>query len=146
MLAARMAPIGAGLLPRTLAALERGGAVETPQAGEVTYARKITSAEARIDWSRPAVEIDRQVRGLSPFPGAWFEAPSERGPVRVKALLSKVDDASGAPGEVLDRPGLVVGTGQGAVALTRLQREGGRPQDSGEFRRGFALPAGTVLV
>ncbi|HEY0051994.1 MAG TPA: methionyl-tRNA formyltransferase, partial [Caulobacteraceae bacterium] len=145
-LADRLAPIGASLLPRALAALERGGAVETPQAGEPTYARKITAAEARLDWRRPAADIDRQVRGLSPFPGAWFEAPSERGPVRVKALLSQVHGASGAPGQVLDVPGLVVGTGAGAVALTRLQREGGRAQDAEEFRRGFALPAGTSLV
>jgi len=90
----KLAAVGARLLPVALAAIAREVVQETPQAEEgVTYAKKIKSAEARIDWTRPAVEIDRHIRGLSPFPGAWFEAPSEKGPVRVKALLSRVEAA-----------------------------------------------------
>jgi methionyl-tRNA formyltransferase len=94
----KMALAGRRLLPRALAALERGDAAETPQAAEgVTYAKKIKPAEARIDWSRPGPEVDRHIRGLSPFPGAWFEAPRDRGPVRVKALMSAVSPAPGVP-------------------------------------------------
>jgi len=141
----KLAVVGASLLPRALAALERGGAAETPQASEgVIYARKISSAEARIDWSRPAAEVDRAIRGLSPFPGAWFEAEGSRGPVRVKVLLSRAEAGAGEPGAVLD-DGLLVACGEGAVRLLRLQREGKGPQTAEEFLRGLALPAGTRL-
>ena len=145
-LGARMAATGATLWPRALAALERGGAVETPQEGEPTYARKITTAEARIDWRRPAAAIDAHVRGLSPAPGAWFEAPGPDGtPVRIKALMSRVSlKASGAPGEVLDGA-LRIGTGEGAVRLLRVQRPGKAVQDAAEFLNGFPLPPGTML-
>ena len=143
-LSERMAHVGAGLWSRALAAIERGGATETPQAGEPTYARKITPAEARIDWTRPAAEVDARIRGLSPFPGAWFEAPSETGPVRIKALLSALADGSGAPGTVLD-DALTVACGDGAVRLIRVQREGKAAQSAEEMLRGFPLPAGTVL-
>ena len=126
--------------------MARGQAQETPQAAEgATYAKKIKPAEARIDWTRPAVEIDRQVRGLSPFPGAWFEAPSDKGPVRVKALLSALDEGAGAPGQVLDE-GLLIACGQGALRLLQVQREGRQPQDAPTFLRGFALPPGSRLL
>ncbi|PXA82302.1 methionyl-tRNA formyltransferase [Caulobacter sp. D4A] len=146
----RLAAVGARILPVALAAIERGGAIETPQSEEgVTYARKIKPAEARIDWTRPAAEVDRHIRGLSPFPGAWFEAPSEKGPVRVKALLSKVEDAAnydgGAPGTVLDDE-LLIACGEGAVRLLKAQREGKGAQDAEVFLRGFPLAAGTVLA
>lgn len=140
----RLAGIGASLLPRALAAIERGGATETPQSGEPTYARKITPEEARIDWSRTAPEIDRHIRGLSPFPGAWFEAPSPKGPVRVKALMSRLSPAAGPDGEVLD-DALLVACGDGAVQLTRVQRPGKGVQDADEFLRGFPIPEGVVL-
>ncbi|HUO22386.1 MAG TPA: methionyl-tRNA formyltransferase [Caulobacteraceae bacterium] len=141
----RLAGVGAHLLPRALAAVERGGAQETPQAETgVTYAKKIKPAEARIDWSRPAAELDRHIRGLSPFPGAWFEAPSERGPVRVKALLSRLEEGEGAPGDVLDGE-LLIACGSGAVRLLQAQREGRQVQDAHTFVRGFPLPAGTRL-
>ena len=143
-LSERMAHVGAGLWSRALAAIERGGATETAQAGEPTYARKITPAEARIDWTRPAAEVDAHVRGLSPFPGAWFEAPSETGPVRIKALLSTLADGAGAPGAVLD-DALTVACGSGAVRLIRVQRESKAAQSAEEMLRGFSLPAGTVL-
>ena len=142
----KLAAVGSRMLPVALAAIERGGARETPQAEEgVTYAKKIKSAEARIDWTRPAIEVDRHIRGLSPFPGAWFEAPSEKGPVRVKALLSRVEDVDGAPGAVLD-DALLVACGEGAVRLLKAQREGKGVQDAEVFVRGFPLAAGTTLV
>ncbi|KQS57261.1 methionyl-tRNA formyltransferase [Brevundimonas sp. Leaf363] len=143
-LAERMATIGAGLWPRALAAIERGGVTETPQAGEPTYARKIKPAEARIDWTRPAAQVDAHIRGLSPFPGAWFEAPGPDGPVRIKALMSAVAQGTGAPGQVLDG-GLQIACGDGAVRLSRVQREGRAAQSAEDFLRGFALPTGARL-
>ncbi|TFW14598.1 methionyl-tRNA formyltransferase [Brevundimonas intermedia] len=144
ILSERMSHVGAGLWPRALAAIERGSVTPSEQVGEPTYAKKITPAEARIDWTRPAAEVDAHIRGLSPFPGAWFEAPSETGPVRVKALLSALADGSGAPGATLD-DALTVACGTGAVRLIRVQREGKAAQSADEMLRGFALPAGTVL-
>ena len=142
----KLAAVGARLLPVALAAVERGGAIETPQAEEgVTYAKKIKSAEARIDWTRPAAEVDAHIRGLSPFPGAWFEAPSDKGPVRVKALLSRQEDQVGAPGVALD-DGLLIACGEGAVRLLKAQREGKGVQDAETFTRGFPIPAGTTLA
>ncbi len=141
----RMSHTGASLWPRALAAIERGGVEGTPQVGEPTYARKISPAEARIDWTRPAAEIDCHIRGLSPFPGAWFEAPGPEGPVRIKALMSRVSGpGDGAPGEVLDG-GLRVACGEGVVRLLTVQRPGKAAQPAEEMLRGFAIPAGTVL-
>jgi methionyl-tRNA formyltransferase len=142
----KLAAVGARLLPVALAAIEHGGARETPQAEDgVTYAKKIKSAEARIDWTRPAAEVDRHIRGLSPFPGAWFEASSEKGPVRVKTLLSRVEDGDGAPGQALDNA-LLIACGDGAVRLLKAQREGKGAQDVETFTRGFPMPAGTILA
>jgi methionyl-tRNA formyltransferase len=136
---------GAALLPRALAAIAAGQAVETPQAESgATYARKIKPAEARIDWSRPAIEIDRQIRGLSPFPGAWFMAETPKGPLRVKALLSRIGLGAGAPGELLDDR-LLIACGEGAVRLLRVQAEGRRAQDADEFLRGRTLLAEAQL-
>ena len=145
----KLALAGAPLLARALDLLGRGEAVETPQAEDgITYARKIRPEEARIDWRSAGPEIDRQVRGLSPFPGAWFEVPGERGAARVKALLSEVSPAAGVPGEVLasGAEGVLVACGEGAVRLLQLQREGRAAQDAGAFLRGFPLPVGTVLA
>ena len=143
-LSERMSHIGAGLWPRALAAIERGGVTGTEQTGEPTYARKITPAEARIDWSRPAALVDAHIRGLSPFPGAWFEVAGADGPIRIKALMSQVADGDATPGTVLD-DALTVACGQGAVRLTRVQRAGKAAQSAPEMLRGLALPAGTVL-
>ncbi|WP_417232318.1 methionyl-tRNA formyltransferase [Brevundimonas sp.] len=142
-LSERMATVGAGLWPRALGAIDRGG-VTTPQTGEPTYARKISPAEARIDWTRPAATVDAHIRGLSPVPGAWLHAPGPDGPVRVKVLMSTPASGEGAPGTVLD-DGLTVACGDGAVRLLRVQREGKAAQAPDEFLRGFALPAGTRL-
>jgi methionyl-tRNA formyltransferase len=144
-LSERMSHTGASLWPRALAAIERGGAEGTEQAGEPTYARKITPAEARIDWSRPAAEVDARIRGLSPFPGAWFEAVSAEGPVRLKALMSRVAEGAGEPGQVLDGA-LRIACGDGAVQLVRVQRAGKAAQTPDEMLRGFPLPSGTVLA
>ena len=141
----RMAVIGAELLARTLPLIEAGTAVETPQTEEgVTYAKKIRPKETRIDWAKPGAEIDRKIRGLSPLPGAWFMLPTDRGPVRVKALLSAFEEGIGPPGEVLDDR-LLVATGAGAVRLMRVQREGKGPQDAETFLRGAAVAPKTLL-
>ncbi|HYC67617.1 methionyl-tRNA formyltransferase [Brevundimonas sp.] len=145
-LSERMSHTGASLWPRALAAIERGGVEGTPQTGEPTYARKITPAEARIDWTRPAAEIDAHIRGLSPFPGTWFEAPGPDGPVRIKALMSRVSGpGEGEPGEVLEG-GLRVACGDGVVRLLTVQRPGKAAQPADEMLRGFAIPAGTSLA
>ena len=141
-LAERMSVTGATLWTRALAAIARGGVTETPQAGEPTYARKITPAEARIDWTRPAAEVDCRIRGLSPFPGAWFAAPDGS---RVKALMSRVESTGGGvPGEILDAD-LLIACGAGAVRLTRVQREGRAVQGAADLLKGFPLSAGTIL-
>jgi methionyl-tRNA formyltransferase len=144
-LSERLSAAGAQLIPRALAAIERGGAGETPQAEEgATYARKIKPEEAKIDWSRPALEVDRHIRGLSPFPGAWFTALGERGPTRVKALLSRTEAGAGEPGQALD-DNLLIACGEGAVRLLQVQREGKGVQDAPTFVRGFPVPAGVRL-
>ncbi|MEH6678199.1 methionyl-tRNA formyltransferase [Phenylobacterium sp.] len=141
----RLAELGADLLAQTLPKIEAGIAEEVPQGTEgVTYAKKIRPKTARIDWSRPAARVDGQIRGLSPFPGAWFEASGEKGLVRVKVLACVREEGAGAPGEVLDDD-LLVACGEGAVRLLRLQREGRGPQEADVFLRGFPLPAGTKL-
>jgi methionyl-tRNA formyltransferase len=136
---------GADLMARALGALERGTLTLTPQpeAG-VTYAAKISKDETRIDWSRPWREVHNHIRGLSPFPGAWFELPGEGGPVRVKALRSTKGEGGGAPGTALDGK-LTIACGDGAVRLLQLQRAGRQAMTAEEFRRGTALPAGTRL-
>ena len=142
----RLAGAGAALMVEVMARLERGEASETPQPADgATYAKKLKAAEARIVWDRPAAEIDRQIRGLSPFPGAWFMAPSGHGPVRVKALLSRLEAASGKPGEALDG-NLLIACGAGAVRILRAQREGRGPQDAAGFLRGFPLRFGSRLA
>lgn len=131
----RLAALGAREIVSTLATLERLVARPQPDAG-VTYAAKIDKAEARVDWSRPAAEVDRQIRGLAPFPGAWCRAGGER----LKLLGSRLAEAAApaAPGTVL--PGMVIACGDGAIAITGAQREGRRPVTPDELARGFALP------
>jgi methionyl-tRNA formyltransferase len=142
----RLAAAGADLIVATLAEIAAGRAVATPQPDEgVTYAKKISPKIARLDWTKDGRVLDRKIRGLSPSPGAWFELPTEKGPVRVKALLSAFEDEAGAPGVTLDDR-LLVGTGQGAVRLLRVQREGKGPQDADAFLRGHPVPAGTRLA
>jgi methionyl-tRNA formyltransferase len=105
-----------------------------PEAG-VTYAAKIDKAEARVDWTAPAAEVDGKIRGLSPFPGAWCEIGGER----TKLLRSRRAQGRGKPGTVLD--GFTVACGDGAVEVLDVQRPGGRPMDATAYLRGATLPA-----
>jgi len=143
-LSERMSHTGAALWSRALAAIERGGAQEVEQVGEVTYAKKITSAEAHIDWTRPAAEVDAHIRGLSPFPGAWFEVEHDGQPVRIKALLSEVVDGSGQPGELIGQD-LTIACGTGAVRLLRAQRAGKAQQSGTELLNGFKIDTGSLF-
>ena len=119
-----LAPLGADLMLRAFGALERGALTLTPQAAEgVTYASKIDKNETRIDWRKPRNEVHNHIRGLSPFPGAWFELKSENGPVRVKVLRTTMGEGKGAPGSVLD-DNLTIACGDGAVRILELQRAG----------------------
>ena len=140
--------IGASLAPRALSALERQGLTETPQSDAgVTYAEKISAEEARIDWSRPAVDLDQHIRGLSPFPGAWFEVEQNEQRMRIKALMSSLASGGGAPGDVLAvEDGLTVSCGEGAVKIFKLQREGKAAQNSDAFLRGLSLQVGSRLA
>ncbi len=137
----RLARLGADLLLDTLDKISRGEARETRQSEQgVTYAQKITPAETRIDWARPAREVDCHIRGLAAQPGAWFEL----GGTRVKALLSRVENGAGAPGTVLD-DALLIACGDGAVRLLIVQKEGRGPLPVADFLRGAAVAAGTKL-
>jgi methionyl-tRNA formyltransferase len=141
----RLAGAGARLMVEALARLEAGTLTFTDQSKEgVTYARKIDKAEARIDWSRPAVEVHNRVRGLSPMPGAWCEAEIGGRLERLKALRSTLVEGAGAPGEVLDDR-FTVACGSGAVRLVELQRAGGRPASALEFLRGARIEKGMKL-
>ncbi len=142
----RLAAAAADLIVRTLPEVEAGRAAETPQAAEgATYAKKIRPKETRIDWTRPGREVDWKIRGLSPFPGAWFLLPTPKGEVRVKALLSTFEDADGEPGTALDDR-LLIACAEGAVRLLKVQREGRGAQEAEAFLRGQAVAAGTRLA
>ena len=135
----RLSALGAAAIVEALAGLDRLVPAPQPEEG-VTYAAKIDKAEARIDWMRPATEVDRLIRGLSPFPGAWFE----RDGVRIKVLGSRLAEGQGTPGEVLDEQ-LTIACGDGAVSLMRLQRAGKGAQDRDSFQSGARIPVGTLL-
>jgi len=129
----RLSAVGARLICDALQRLDDLAPEPQPEAG-VTYAAKIDKAEARIDWSRPAVEVDRQIRGLSPFPGAWCEVAGER----IKLLRSRLASGQGEPGTVLD--GFTIACGTGAVEVLEAQREGKRAMPAAEVLRGLLLP------
>jgi len=131
--------LGAGLMVRAMAALERGTLQLTKQASDgVSYAAKIEKAEARIDWTRPSRAVLRRIHGLSPFPGAWCEMAGEGEPARLKILRCELADGSGAPGAVLDDH-LRIACGDGAIRILDLQRAGKAPMKAGEFLRGTPL-------
>ncbi len=132
----RLSPLGADLMGRALAALSRGGLVFQPQAEEgVTYAHKIEKAEARIDWTLPAKAVHDHIRGLSPFPGAFFEGDFGRGPERIKVLRAQVREGAGVPGALLGDE-LTVACGHSALRLVEIQRAGKAPMKPQEFLRG----------
>lgn len=140
---------GADLMVRALAALSRGTLEATPQADEgVTYAHKIEKTEARIDWQRPARELDAHIRGLTPFPGAFFEMARKGKSERVKVLRARpVENPSsgkGEPGTVLE--GLTIACGAGALQLLEVQRAGKGAVSAEEFLRGFPLQKGERLA
>jgi methionyl-tRNA formyltransferase len=141
-----LARCGADLMVRALDALERGSLQLSPQPEEgVTYAAKIDKSETRIDWTRPWRAVHDHCRGLSPFPGAWFELPNAgASPVRVKVLRTTRGEGTGAPGAVIDDK-LTVACGDGAVRILELQRAGRQPMRAEEFLRGTPLAAGARL-
>jgi methionyl-tRNA formyltransferase len=142
----RLSGLGADLMGRALAALSRGSLGFTPQPEEgVTYARKIMNEEARIDWSRPAKAVHDQVRGLSPFPGAFFTADLGKGEERVKVLRTALAEGAGEPGTLLDAAG-TVSCGRGAVRLVQVQRAGRSPVSGEDFLRGARLGPGARLA
>ncbi len=136
----RLSEMGAALIVDALGKLADLTPEPQPENG-VTYATKIDKSEAKVDWTRPAIEIDRQIRGLSPFPGAWTEIDGER----VKLLASRLSEGHGPPGQVLDES-LRVACGDGAIELLRLQRAGKGAQDKDSFLRGWPIRAGTRLT
>jgi methionyl-tRNA formyltransferase len=141
----RLSWAGAGLIARALAALAQDRLAFTPQAEEgATYAPKIAKAEARVDWSKSATALRNLVRGLSPYPGAVFEADLGSGPERVKILRSRPVPGHGAPGLVLDDR-LTIACGVGALQLLDVQRAGRTPMSAEEFLRGARVPVGTKL-
>ncbi|MEP3055693.1 methionyl-tRNA formyltransferase [Ascidiaceihabitans sp.] len=135
----RLSEMGASAIVDVLADLPGLPPEIQPEDG-VTYAAKIDKSEAAIDWAQPARNVDRLIRGLSPFPGAWFDFEG----TRVKVLGSICVDGTGMAGQVID-DALTVACADGAVRLTRLQRAGKAAQDVEVFLRGVSMPAGTQL-
>lgn len=143
----RLAELGAPLLAETLSALEHGGleAHEQFSVG-ITYAHKLGPEDTRIDWTRTALEIDHQIRGLSPFPGAWFEIEQDGKPVRVKALMSEYQPLkTGLPGALADDH-LTILCGSGAVRLTRVQKAGKSACSAEDFLRGNPMKLGDKVL
>jgi methionyl-tRNA formyltransferase len=131
----RLSRLGADLMVRAMAALDRGGLQLKKQSEDgVTYAAKIDKAEARIDWSKPAHAVLRHIHGLSPFPGAWAELEN----ARVKILRCELAKGSGAPGDVLDEQ-LTIACGEGAIRILELQREGKARMQATDFLRGVKV-------
>ena len=134
--------VGADLMLRVLAAAERDSLSLTPQpANGVTYAEKISKNETRTDWTKPWKQVHDHIRGLSPFPGAWFELDG----VRVKVLRSIRGESAGPPGTLLDNR-LTVACGDGAVRLVQVQRAGRQPMSADEFLRGTPVKAGARVA
>ena len=139
----RLARLGADLMVRALGAMERGSLTLTPQpeAG-ATYASKIGKDETRISWARPWQEVHDHIRGLAPFPGAWFDIAGEG--TRIKVLRTTKGEGTGVPGTVLDDQ-LTVACADGAVRILELQRAGRQAMKAGEYLRGTSVAVGTRL-
>ena len=137
---------GAGLLVRALAALERDSLTETPQPSDgITYAAKLEKSETRIDFAKPARDVHNHIRGLAPFPGAWFEAQIDGKRERIKVLRSTLANGSGTPGYSLDEQ-LTIACGSGAIRLLTVQRASKKAMPAQEMLRGVPLPAGTLVA
>jgi methionyl-tRNA formyltransferase len=141
----RLADVGARLMVEALADLEQGRLACREQADGATYAGKIEAADARLDWSRSASELHNQIRGLSPHPGAWFEAELNGKPERVKALRAALAEGGAPPGTVLD-DALTIACGTGALRLIEVQRAGKRAMKAQDFLRGAQLQKGSRLL
>lgn len=139
-------PLGADLMVRALAALERGSLHFTPQAQEgVTYAAKITKEECKIDFAKPAQDVLNQIRGLAPFPGAYCEIPDAKGVKRLKILKACMVEGQGEPGSALDNA-LTFACSNGAIRFLRVQPAGKGIMSAEEFLRGAPVPAGTKVT
>ncbi|MCJ8190064.1 methionyl-tRNA formyltransferase [Sphingomicrobium aestuariivivum] len=135
-----LAHMGAEMVAEWLGQPEAFTAEPQPEDG-VTYAAKIDKAEARVDWSKPAAEVQRHIQGLSPFPGAWTEHEG----TRIKLLAAEPTDGSGAPGTVLD-DALAIACGDGAVRILRAQRAGKGAQETEVLLRGYPIAKGDTLT
>ena len=142
----RLMLTGAKAMAEAMNKLEYNELPLTEQSTEgVLYAAKIDKGETRIDFNKPAVDVHNHIRGLSPFPGAWFEMEIAGKPERVKVLGSELAEGEGASGDVLSDD-LVIACGSGAVRLTKLQKAGGKPMAAADFLRGTPIAAGTKLA
>ncbi|MEM8689446.1 MAG: methionyl-tRNA formyltransferase [Pseudomonadota bacterium] len=136
--------VGANAMIEALTHLAAGALDCTPQPADgVTYAAKIDKHEAKIDFSKPSREVHNHIRGLAPFPGAWFELPGRK-PVRIKVLRTELAEGQSGPGTVLDEA-LTIACSAGAVRLMDVQRAGKGVMSASEFLRGTHVPAGTVV-
>jgi methionyl-tRNA formyltransferase len=140
-----LSEMGAALMVEAMAALEAGRLTLTPQSQDgVLYAAKISKDETRIDFTKSAAQAHNHIRGLAPFPGAWFEAEFGGKLERVKVLASERAAGAGDPGVALDNR-LTIACGEGAVRLLRLQKAGGKPLDAADFLRGLPVSAGARI-
>ncbi|WFU09348.1 methionyl-tRNA formyltransferase [Rhizobium sp. CB3090] len=138
--------VGAKAMVVAMNKLEHDELPLTDQPAEgVVYAAKIDKGETRIDFSKPAADVHNHIRGLSPFPGAWFEAEIAGRAERIKVLGSELAEGEGAAGEVLTGD-LVIACGSGAVRLTKLQKAGGKLLTAADFLRGTPIAPGTILA
>jgi methionyl-tRNA formyltransferase len=138
-LTAELAGLGAAMLASLLEKFPNVGARPQPEIG-VTYAPRIGKEEARLDFGRTAVEVERQIRAFNPWPGAWFPHRGER----IKVHAAEISKLGGEPGTVIDH-GLAIACGEGSIVPTLVQRAGRAPMTPGELLRGFAIPAGAKL-
>jgi methionyl-tRNA formyltransferase len=140
-LSAELAEIGANLMLRILDLIPWDVGYIPQREERASYAPKIAKAEARLDFARPAVQVERQVRAFNPAPGAWFDYKGER----IKVLVAEISELSGEPGTVLDH-GLAIACGEGSIVPSLVQRAGRGPMMPAELLRGFAIPAGATLA
>jgi methionyl-tRNA formyltransferase len=147
-LSAELAALGGRLILEALDGIADGTVVPRPQPQKgVTYARKISREDGRLDWRLPAAALERQVRALDPWPGVYFESPGRRGAgeqIRVLSAIALPSRSVSAPGTVLD-DSLSIACGEGVFRPLRLQRPGRAPLETAAFLRGFAIPAGMIL-
>ncbi|WJZ02760.1 methionyl-tRNA formyltransferase [Corynebacterium freiburgense] len=138
----RLAYLGGDLLVETMDGLQAGTLKAVPQSGEATYAAKITKEDARIDWSLPADQIDRNIRAYTPGPGAWTEYNGDRIKVR-PVICTERNDLR--PGEVsIEKSGVFIGTGSQVVQLSMLQPPGKKMMPAVDWARGLQNTKGLV--